>query len=83
LSTIPPLAFVAKDAEPRLVLSAAKDDPSANTHVLNEVKDQRRANPHRDSLEFKIVSITSVQSPIFSIETIPSTKTSRQTKSDQ
>jgi hypothetical protein len=52
-STIPPLAFVAKDAEPRLVLSAAKDGHCANTHVLNEVKDQRRANPHRDSLATK------------------------------
>jgi hypothetical protein len=51
--SIPPLAFVANDAEPRLVLSEAKDDPSANTHVLNEVKDRRCANPHRDSLVAK------------------------------
>jgi hypothetical protein len=29
------------------------DDRCANTHVLNEVKDQRRANPHRDSLATK------------------------------
>jgi hypothetical protein len=53
LSTIPPLAVVANDAEPRLVLSAAKDGHCANTHVLNEVKDQRCANPHRNSLTTK------------------------------
>jgi hypothetical protein len=34
-------------------MTPSLNDPSANTHVLNEVKDLRRADTHRDSLATK------------------------------